>query len=237
MRRSVLLFVALAATLLLGASTQAGPMTGASLGFSLGGGESLNFAADSAGLVGSAVNAGQVTMDMGDSFMGSTTVPLDAAPASELEVNIGGNTGGSWLGDPLVGTEVQINGSSIIYGYGGTALITVPFAAGSVGTTDISSMGVTVMVFAQGWTSGTLSITGLGGATPTATAMGSVMEGTPGSVTLVAGARVETSLGDPTFNVLTLTMDFESVPEPTLPLLFAGGAAVLGAFAWRKRQA
>jgi len=234
MRRLVLHLAVCTAALFLGASAHAGALTGATLGFSLGGGDELVFTADGT-VTGSAVSATEVTMAAGGAFAGTLTATLmDAAPATLLSVVIGTNTGGSWNGSPLTGTSVQINGSSIIKGFSGVELIVVPFAAGSVGTATHSGGGIDVTVFSEGWTSGTLAITGLGGATPTVTAMGGI---TPANVTLVAGARVVTSLADPTFNILTLSMDFESVPEPTMPLLFGAGAAVLGAFAWRKRQA
>jgi hypothetical protein len=151
---------------------------------------------------------------------------------------VGMNSAGSWTGDPLTGTAIQIDVTSIIQGFGGTDLVTVPFAAGSPDPLTINEggVGIEIFPFPLGWTSGVMVLTDTNSGA-VATATGAVVEGSPGSVTMVTGAYIETTLADPTFTVLTLSMDFESVPEPTMPLLFGAGALVLGAFGWRKRQA
>jgi len=243
MRRLVLHLAVGTAALFLGASAHAGALTGADLAFSLGGGDSLAFPAT--GVVGSALSANDVTIEAGGGFAGTVTTPLDSPPATGLTAVVGMNTSGAWSGDPLTGTSIQIDVTSIITGFGGTPLITVPFPAGSPDPIAIDEGGIQIDIFpfATGWTSGVMALTdSQGGAVMTENgadviATGSVMSGTPGSVTMVTGAYIETSLADPTFTVLTLSMDFESVPEPTMPLLFGAGALVLGAFGLRKRQA
>jgi len=238
MRRLFLYLAAGAAALCLGASAHAGALTGASLTFNLGGAGDIVFPAT--GVTGTSVSLTQATVDAGSGFAGTVTTPLAAPPASALSVVIGANTLGNLTGDPLTSTNLLVDLTSTILGFGGTPLIVVPLAAGSTDPVEINEGGVTVNIYPYGWTSGVLNITdatdGMGGGAPVATATGSIVQGQPGAIKLVSGAYIETSLADPTYTVVTLDLAFESVPEPTMVLLFGAGAAVLGGFAWRKRQ-
>jgi len=206
--------ILLSAVVLVPGAAMAGVLTGATYSFSMDGGAPLVFPADGT-VTGSGVSFTELSMQAGSAFSGTLTMSLDFAPATLLSVIVGSNSGASWMGDPLTGTSGVINGSSIIKGFSGVSLITVPFTAGSVGTTTISGGGIDVTVFAHGWTSGTLVIDD-GAAGTLATAMGTVVTGTPGSVTLVAGSRVETSLTtEPIFHIHTLHLEFERLaPEP-----------------------
>ncbi|MGI9431428.1 MAG: PEP-CTERM sorting domain-containing protein [Myxococcota bacterium] len=234
MRRLVLHLAAGAVALFLGASAQAGPLTSASVTFNLGGAGDIVF--PGTGVTGTAMSLTQATVDAGSGFAGTVTTPLDASPATGLEVVIGSNTLGNLMGDPLTSTNFLIGLTSTITGFGGTPLITVPLAAGSTDDVTINEGGVTVNIFPEGWTSGVLALTdGSGGAVATIT--GDVVQGEPGSIRLVSGAYITTSLADPTYVTIAVDMEFESVPEPTMVLLFGAGAVVLGGFAWRKRQA
>ena len=238
MRRLVLHLAAGAAALFLGASAHAGPLTSASLTFNLGGAGDIVFPAG--GVTGTAMSLTEVTIDAGSGFAGTVMTPLDASPATTLTVEIGSNTVGNLMGDPLSDPGFLVNLTSTISGFGGTPLIVVPLAAGSSDPVVISEGGVVVNIWPRAWTSGVLQITdatdGMGGGAPVATITGNVIQGEPGSVRLVSGAYIETSLAPPTYTTVAIDMEFESVPEPTMVLLFGAGAAVLGGFAWRKRQ-
>jgi hypothetical protein len=149
---------------------------------------------------------------------------------------VGMNSAGSWTGDPLTGTAIQIDVTSIIQGFGGTDLVTVPFAAGSTEELVINEggVGIEVFPFPLGWTSGVMVLTDTNGGA-VATATGAVVEGTPGSVTMVTGAYIETTLADPTFHIYTLTMDFERLaPEPAGLLTLSIAGLALAARARRR---
>lgn len=237
MRRLVLHLAAGAAALFLGASAHAGALTSATLTFNLGGAGDIVF--PSSGVTGTALSLTEVIIDAGSGFAGTVMTPLDASPATTLTVEIGSNTTGNLMGDPLADPAFLVDLTSTISGFGGTPLITVPLAAGSSDKVTISEGGVVVNIWPEAWTSGVLALTDGGDSppgAPVATITGDVVQGVPGTVRLVSGAYIETSLADPTYVTVALDLEFESVPEPTMVLLFGAGAAVLGGFAWRKRQ-
>ena len=231
------LVLVLASATIFPAAAAAGALTSASLTFNLGGAGDIVFPAT--GVTGTGMSVAEVTVDAGSGFAGTVVTPLDAPPASAQSVIIGSNTLGNLLGDPLTSTNLLVNSTSIILGFGGTPLITIPLAAGSTTPVSINEGGVQIDIYPFGWTSGVLQITdatnGMGGGAPVATATGSVVEGTPGSVTMVSGAYIETSLADPTFQIYTLTMEFERLaPEPAGLLILSVGGLALAARARRR---
>ena len=236
--RRLMLVCLVAGSWLAPQSAGAGALTGATYSFSLDGGTPLVFAADGS-LTGTGVSLTEVALQPGSAFAGTATLasPLpDLSVASELTVFVTNHLGGTWAGDPLTGTAVRIHGQSTIYGFGGVSLIRVPFAAGEAGTTSIQEGGVSIDIFAQGWTSGVLAISDGSGGTM-AQATGTVSTGTPGSVTLVSGSRIETSLADDMFHIHTLHLEFESLaPEPVGLLTLSAVGCVLAIRARRRRS-
>ena len=236
MRRWILGLVVSSVAFLLAASAQAGPLTAGVIEFSLGGATPLTFTADGT-LAGSAVDAENVTMQAGGAFAGNATASLPAPPLSAISVNIGDNTGGGWAGNPLTGSSVTFTGTANLLGLGGVVILAIPLNAGASGTQMLSGGGVTLTLTSYPWTSGTITITGLGPAPgSTVTAMGAVTTGTPGLVSLVSAAKATSNLADPTYTTITLNLTAD-VPEPVAPGLLLAGAAIFGVVAWRKRQA
>ncbi|MGI9430876.1 MAG: hypothetical protein ACR2PQ_01595 [Myxococcota bacterium] len=231
------------------APAAAGPMPAVGqLVVNFGGGDDAVF--DSRGVSGTisgSLSGGGLSVS-GGTFSGMVSIMLDAPPATGFFVTVANGPGqftGAPLGtgSPLRGT-MPVGGQSRITGFGGSPLLTVPFTAmtpggavtaglGVGGTITSIEEGVTVRVEYAPWTSGTATVmipTRNGTGTRTLSAMGFA---TPQSLQLVTPARVTSSLADPTYIFATVTYEF--VPEPALPLLFAGGAVVLGVAAARRR--
>jgi hypothetical protein len=237
--RRLILGIAIGAVGLLGTVTaQAGALTGATFSLSVGTLGPLDFVAAGTA-AGSAINAESVTVAAGNAFNGMMTTNLtamQAPPLSAIKVIITKNDAIKVTGNPLLGDGVTgaVRGVANQLAFMNT-LIAVPIAAGISGTNTIKGSVFNIKAVSKKWTSGTTTITGLDmGAT--FMTMGSVMTGTPGAVTLVAVSKVNVTGAATivTYTLARLEMDFASVPEPTMPLMLAAGAATLGLVGGRK---
>jgi hypothetical protein len=241
--RRLILGIAIGAVGLLGAVTaQAGALTGATFGLSVGTLGPLEFVG-SGTAAGTALSSTSASVAAGNAFAGMMTTVLtakQAPPLSAIVVNITANEKIEVKGDPLLGDGAvgAIKGVANQKAFMNT-LIAVPIAAGISGTENIKGSVFQIKAVSKKWTSGNTTVTGLGSsmmATGTFMTMGSVMTGTPGAVTLVAVSKVTvTGAADIiTYTVAKLELDFASVPEPAMPLMLAAGAATFALVGGRR---
>jgi hypothetical protein len=241
--RRLMLGIAIGAMGLLGTATaQAGDLTGAVFGLSVGTLGPLLFDG-SATAVGTAVDSESATVMAGVAFKGTETTTLtakQAPPLTKIVVEITKNDAIKVTGDPLQGNAAvgAVRGTALQKGFGGATLIGVPLAAG---ISDTVTLKGTFAIKAQSkkWTSGATTVTGLGSsmmATATFMTKGSVMTGKPGQIGLVAVSKVTvTGAADIiTYTLARLDLEFTEVPEPTMPLMVLAGAATLALVGGRK---
>jgi hypothetical protein len=227
--RRLFLSMAIGAVALLGAATaQAGALQSATFNISVGTLGPLTFVGN-----GSSAGSGfatSVTLAAGNALNGMQTTVLtamQAPPLTKIVVTVTKNDLIKATGSPLLGQAGAIRGVSKQKAFNST-LLSVPLAAGISNTSTIKGSVFNVKVQAKKWTSGMTTITGLdGGATFMAT--GNVMTGTPGTVTLVAVAKVTVTgaVNTVTYTASELNMAFDSVPEPAMALMLVAGAATL----------
>lgn len=234
--RRLFLATAVGVVAMLGAvNAQAGALQTAEFQISIGALGPLVFAGD-----GTSAGTGfttSVTLGAGNALAGTVNVPLtvnQAPPLSKIGVTITKNDAIKATGNPLKGTVGAVRGVSKQYAFG-AALLKVPVAAGISDTSTVKGSVFNVKLEAKKWTSGMTTITGLDkGATFMAT--GTVMNGTPGDITLVAVAKVTVTgaVSTITYTFSELHMTFDVVPEPALPLMLVAGAATFGVVGGRK---
>jgi len=241
--RRLILGIAIGAVGLLGTATaQAGTLTSATFGLSVGTLGPLNFAAGGTA-AGSAFSSTSVTVAGGSAFKGTESVMLtakQAPPLSAIVVKINKNDLIKVTGDPLQGDGVAgaINGVANQRAFNMT-LIAVPIAAGISGTQDIMGSVFQIKAVSKKWTSGTTTVKGIDATAMGATTFmtkGTVMTGMPGTVTLVAVSKVDVSGAATiaTFTLAKLQMEFTEVPEPAMPLMLVAGAATVALVGGRK---
>lgn len=180
---------------------------------------------------------------------GSFTLPASAFGPSSLVLTPGLTTGlPPYSAVTLSGVG---NGAIAFHGGAGTAtgplqgrvllnvlnVVSLPIELSVVGVPGASAMtttgSVTLTVFGQGWSSGTVAVTAVTTTTPgtavlhTVTLAGSDARTAShrGSLTLVSGFRVVTNVAGNLPGFSTLTLEF--VPEPTPGLLAAAGLVLL----------
>jgi hypothetical protein len=229
--RRLFLAIAIGALALLGAPTaQAGPLQSAQFQISVGtlGPLTFNGTGSSAG---SAFSSTSVSLNAGNALNGmqtTTLTPKQAPPLTKIVVTVTKNDAIKATGSPLVGLGGAVRGVSKQKGLGGATILSVPLAAGVENTSTIPGSVFKIKVEAKKWTSGMTTVTGLdGGATFMTT--GAVKTGTPGTVTLVAVAKVTVSgaVNTVTYTASKLNLTFDMVPEPAMPLMLVAGAATL----------
>jgi hypothetical protein len=225
--------------LLVAGQASAAALISANFTFALGALPPANF--PGSGVTGTALSNVSASVDAGTGFNGAftTLIPTTAAPPlTAIQVFITKNAAGNFLGTPLTG-NMSIQGVANVYGIGGfpgggKPLLAVPLNVGTPNTVTQSAGGVNITAIAAGWTSGTASVTGLGGTNNTATAMGSngltILGG--GTLVLVTPIKIITNIAGTlaAFGVLTLTY----VPEPGTLLLLGMGVAGLAALGRRR---
>ncbi|MGI9430877.1 MAG: hypothetical protein ACR2PQ_01600 [Myxococcota bacterium] len=229
----------------------AGPMPATGeLSFLFGPADAAVFESGTSGTISGSLSGGGLSVS-GGTFSGMVTPMVNASPVTGYFVTVANGPGvftGAPLGtgSPLRGT-MPVAGQARLTGFGGALVLQVPFSrmtpSGAVtaglgvgGTVHWTSDEGTITVRAEyaPWTSGTATVMlpePNGPGTRTLSAMGFA---TPGSLQLVTPARVTSSLAGPSYFFATVTYEFV-VPEPAGPLLLAGGAAVLGLAAVRRR--
>jgi hypothetical protein len=237
--RRLILGIAIGAVGLLGTATaQAGSLTSATFGLSVGALGPLNFVGAGTA-AGSAFSSTSVTVAGGSAFKGTMSVMLtanQAPPLSAIVVKINKNDLIKVVGDPLQGDGMvgAINGVANQRAFNMT-LIAVPIAAGISGTQDIMGSVFQIKAVSKKWTSGTTTVTGLDKGATFMT-MGTVMTGMPGTVTLVAVSKVNVTGAATiaTYTLAKLQMEFTEVPEPAMPLMLVAGAATVALVGGRK---
>ena len=237
--RRLILGIAIGAVGLLGTVTaQAGTLTSATFGLSVGALGPLEFVGAGTA-AGSAINSTSVTVAGGNAFNGVQTVMLtakQAPPLTAIEVKITKNDAIKVTGAPLQGDGVvgAIRGVANQKAFMNT-LIAVPIAAGISGTENIMGSVFQIQAVSKKWTSGMTTVTGLDGGATFMT-NGTVMTGMPGTVTLVAVSKVTVTgaANIVTYTLSKLEMEFTEVPEPTMPLMMVAGAATLALVGGRK---
>jgi hypothetical protein len=188
------------------------------------------------GATGSATGTLSATLGPGTAFAGTvtTTVPSTAAPPiTAIQVQITNNAELSWAGGPV---SAAFGGVANVQAFGGLTLLGIPLKLGSPSTLVTSHQGVTFTTIAAAWTAGATTVTGLGPATVTYTAMATGSNGlTPGgqgALVLVTPLKVISGVAGTfsAFGVLTLTY----VPEPGTLGLLGGGVLALAALGRRR---
>jgi hypothetical protein len=223
---------------LVGDASAAAPLASATLSFQIAGPlftmPPTTFPA--AGATGSATSSLSATLAGGTAFAGTvtTTIPATAAPPiASLQVQITKNAALAWGGGPAT---ASFDGVANVIGLQGLTLLGVPLRLGSASTLAQSISGVGLTAIAGAWTAGATTVTGLGPATVTYTAMATGSNGlTPGgqgTLVLVTPLKVVTSIAGTfsAFGVLTLTY----VPEPGTLALLAGGVLALAGLGRRR---
>jgi hypothetical protein len=239
--RRLILGIAIGAVGLLGTVTaQAGSLTGATFGLSVGTLGPLEFVGAGTA-AGSALSSTSVTVAGGNAFNGMMTTVLtakQAPPLSAIVVIVTKNDAIKVTGNPLQlaapGTVGAIRGVANQKAFMNT-LIAVPIAAGLSGTENIKGSVFQIKAVSKKWTSGMTTVTGLdAGATFMTT--GAIMTGMPGTVTLVAVSKVTVTgaANIVTYTLAKLEMEFTEVPEPTMALMLVAGAATLALVGGRK---
>jgi hypothetical protein len=234
----VRLRLAVALALSLPTAGSAGPLTGGQLEFTVPGlfGPAPLFTGDGTSS-GTALSAAHVVLAPGSAFAGTTQLLVSAAPVDGAFLTIGANQGGTFGGAPLGGSDVTIAGRYRLTAFAGVTLLDIAIPLGGAGTQQLSLSGATLMAEHFPWTSGALTLMGIGPSSSTVVTTGSVQTGTPGLVSLVGATRLTSSLGDPSYAAYRLTLSFASVPEPAPWLLLAGGGlALAGARQARMRR-
>lgn len=193
------------------------------------------------GVTGTATTNLAATVGAGNGFNGTktTTIPTTAAPPiSQIQVIITKNNAGAFAGTAVskVGGDMLMAGISNVKGFGGLTLLGVPIGLGVPGSVAVSAAGVNITVINSSWTAATAAVTGLGGMTPTVTAMGDNQLGAngAGALKLVTPVKIITNLAGTlaAFGVLDLTY----VPEPGMALLLVVGSATLAIAGARRRS-
>lgn len=229
------LFIAMAfgVAAVVGGAAQAEPLVQGSLTFLLGDNDPIIFAGSGAS-AGTSTSANDFTLAAGSAFSGYkfiTLTPTAMQPLSKITVSIFMNAKGVFSGTPPAGVAT-FTGTAINKALGST-LLKVPIQLGKTGTVMATGPGIKVTASGKKWTSGMTTID-LGGANGTVMATGSVKQGTPGTLKLVAASKINTNLGIVTSAVGELSLQYEKVPEPALPLLLVAGAATLAVAGSRK---
>ena len=162
--RRLILGIAIGAVGLLGTVTaQAGALTSATFGLSVGTLGPLNFVG-AGSAAGSALNSTSVTLMSGMAFNGMQTTTLtakQAPPLSKIVVVVTKNDAIKVTGNPLQGDGVAgaIRGVANQLAFKAT-LIAVPLAAGISGTDTIMGSVFNIKAVSKKWTSGMTTVTG-----------------------------------------------------------------------------
>ena len=238
MRRLFVGFV-IGAVALLGSASQAAQLSSATFRFGLGALPPANFPAT--GATGEATSDVAATVGAGSAFAGAFTTTLTtmaAPPITKITVMVTKNDAGNFSGatPDQVGGTAKFGGASGVFGLG-SKLLDVPLNVGAPFTFTKSASGVAITAVSAPWSAGTVQVTGVGGATPTVTAMGNnaLTPNGGGTLTLVTPVKVTTNINGvtPAFGTLELVY---GAPEPALPLMALIGAATLGIAGARRRR-
>jgi hypothetical protein len=237
--RRLILGIAIGAVGLLGTVTaQAGTLTSATFGLSVGTLGPLEFVGAGTA-AGTALSSTSATVAAGNAFNGMMTTILtakQAPPLTAIAVIITKNDKIEVKGDPLQGnaTVGAIRGVANQKAFMNT-LIAVPIAAGISGTDEVKGSVFQIKAVSKKWTSGMTTVTGLD-AGATFMTNGTVMTGMPGTITLVAVSKVTVTgaANIVTYTLAKLEMEFTEVPEPTMALMLVAGAATLALVGGRK---
>jgi hypothetical protein len=231
------LFIAMGlGVVMLGGAAQASPLVpaGSSLTFILGGNPPFVIPAGPAATGSNPGDAAtSFTVAAGSAFKGTTTInltPKAAPPLTQIVVTIMNNAKGVFAGTPVAGTAT-LTGTALNKALGST-LLAVPIQLGKTATLMVAGGGIKVTASGKKWTTGMTTVDLGGGMTVMTT--GSVMQGQPGTVKLVAASKVVTNLGVTTYAFGQMRLQYQIVPEPALPLLLVAGAATLGLVGSRK---
>jgi len=224
--------------LLLASGAAAAPLSHATLTIRTGSSAPVIFTATNP--VGAATSPTSVSLQPGNAFAGTVTIPLMGTSfLTAARISIGANGAGAFSGNPLQGTAGFL-GSLAPQAYGFTYLA-LPFEIGRAtvltGTTTLPTGGTPVAWSAVGktWTTGRLlGVLGIGSAAQVASTTGTnqLSANGAGHLALVTPLviRTDASFGAVAFARLELTF----VPEPqTLALLLWGA----GCLAWAGRRA
>jgi hypothetical protein len=214
---------------MLAGAAQASPLISAGSSFTLvlGGNPPITFSAVGATGVNPGDTASSFTLAAGSAFKGTSTInltPMAAPPLSQIVITIMNNAKGVFNGTPVAGTAT-FTGTALNKALGST-LLAVPIQLGKTGTVMAAGGGIKVTASGKKWTTDMTTIS-LGGGMTVMTA-GSIMAGAPGTVKLVAASKIVTNIGVTTFAIGQLRLQYQTVPEPALPLLLVAGAATLG---------
>jgi hypothetical protein len=173
------------------------------------------------------------TLAAGSAFAGtySTTLTTMAAPPlTKITIMVTKNETAAFAGATpgSVGGVGKIGGVAGAFGLG-SKLLSIPLSLGQPNTFTKAASGVAITTISAPWTVGTASVTGLGGATPTATAMGmnGLTPGGAGTLVLVTPVRIVTNITGVIAAFGTLELVY--VPEPATLALLGMGVAGLAA--------
>jgi hypothetical protein len=239
--RKLFTTLAVGAVLFGAASAQAGALVSAQLTFLLGTLPPAQFT--SFGGTGTATGTGggsSWTVGIGDVPGGVTTatIPSSAAPPiTQIQFIINGNPGAGAFA-ASADANMAVTGQANVKAYGGLTLLGVPVTIGTPTTITppvVSGIGITA--YANDWTTKTTSIFATALNAPATLMGGNGLVNGGGTVVLVTGLNVVTSIAGqlPSFAILTLNYAADVVvPEPGTLLLLGSGIAGLAAIGRKK---